>query len=235
VPARRSGAASGPEIAFRDRALVVGDALVVADLHIGMAARSDVEFPVGERADLTERFEALLDDVDPAEVVLAGDVLHAFSSVPRGAGETLRALTRAARRADARPVLVRGNHDTMLGSVWDGDVHDAYRIDGTVVCHGHEVPDVAADRYVLGHDHPVIEIEGRRRPCCLRAPYGGAELMVLPAFTRLARGAVVNGMGAGEFQSPLVTDADALRPVVYDPDAEEPLDFPPLGEFRRML
>jgi len=240
---RSRGDGSGPdpggatEPAFRDRALVLGDTLIVADLHVGMAARSGVEFPVGERADLVERFEALLSAVRPAEAVVAGDLLHAFSSVPRGVGGTLRDLRRTAREAGVRPVVVRGNHDTMLESVWEGPVDEAYRVDGTdtVVCHGHDPPDAPAARYVVGHDHPVIEIEGQRRPCHLRGGYGGAEVIVLPAFTRLAPGAVVNGMRAADFQSPLVTDVDALRPVVRDAEAGETLEFPPLGEFRRML
>ena len=133
------------------------------------------------------------------------------------------------------PAAVRGNHDAMLGSVWSGRVHDAYRVGDVVICHGHEVPDADAERYVVGHDHPAIEIEGRRRPCFLRGPYGDAEVVVLPAFTRLAAGAVVNGMSARDFRTDLVTDADALRPMVYDADAGETLQFPPLGEFRRML
>jgi len=41
-------------------------------------------------------------------------------------------------------------------------------------------------------------------------------------------------MGTDDFRSPLVTDADALRPIVRDPDGGETLRFPPLGEFRRL-
>jgi hypothetical protein len=125
-------------------------------------------------------------------------------------------------------------------------VHDAYPLDGTddgdgpvVVRHGHEAPpdDEPASTYVIGHDHPVITIEGRRRPCFLHAAgaYRGADVLMCPAFTRLAAGAEVNGMYARDFQSPLVTNSDDLRPIVHDPDADETLTFPPLGEFRRML
>jgi hypothetical protein len=42
-------------------------------------------------------------------------------------------------------------------------------------------------------------------------------------------------MWAQDFQSPFVTDANALQPVIWDPDADETLAFPPLGKFRRML
>lgn len=234
------------DLRFADRAcyLVDADVLVLADLHVGKAAASDVAFPLGERTDLAERFGALLDRFEPTEAVLAGDVLHSFSTVPDGASETLADLRRHARERGVRLVAVRGNHDTMLDSVWDGPVETEYRVGDTVVCHGHERPTARAARYVVGHDHPVITIEGRRRPCALLGTYrdvpGAADaddtpFVMLPAFTRLASGRVVNALRASEFQSPLVTDADALRPLVRDDDAGETHRFPPLGAFRDLL
>ncbi len=230
---------------YRDRAvyLPATETLVVADLHVGRAEASDVAFPLGERDDLVSRLAAHVDAVSPAEVAFAGDVLHEFGGVSRRARETLTALADACRDAGARPVMVAGNHDAMLGEAWDGPVYDAYRPgdgDGAVlVCHGHEAPDAdaRASLYVVGHDHPAIDVEGRKRPCFLygEGTYRGGDVLMLPAFTRLAAGATVNGMRARDFQSPLVTDADALRVVVYDADAGEALTFPPLGRFRRML
>jgi hypothetical protein len=247
---------------FRDRAvyLPAEDALVVADLHVGRDAASAVELPLGERADLTDRLADLLAAFDPAEVVLAGDVLHAFDRVPEGVPETVAALRGAVAAADADLVAVRGNHDAMLDSVLDSTVEtrEQYRLGDTVVAHGHAEPEApeqsgdeaaddgtaggadchgGVDRYVVGHDHPAIEIEGVRRPCLLYGPgtYRGADVLMLPAFNRLAPGTTVNGMGTRDFQSPVVTDADALRPVVRDPEAGETLSFPPLGELRKML
>ncbi|WP_101296319.1 metallophosphoesterase [Halegenticoccus soli] len=228
------------DLAFRDRAVFVPDAaaLVLADLHVGRDEASSVEFPLGERSDLEDRLTALLAHFDPAEVVVAGDVLHSFSGPSADAREGLRAVADACRAAGARPVLVAGNHDAALERVWDGTVHDEYPLDGgTVVCHGHEAPDREADLYVVGHDHPAIAIEGRKRPCYLygEGTYRGADVLMLPAFNRLAAGATVNGMRTADFQCPLVTDADALRPIVYDRESHETLWFPPLGAFRRML
>ena len=230
------------DVDYRDRAayLPAAETLVVADLHVGRAEASDVDFPLGERDDLLSRFEDHLDAVSPAEAVFAGDVLHAFGGVSRAARETLRALADACREAGARPVMVAGNHDAMLESAWDGPVYDAYHVgdDEVVVCHGHEAPeDGDTALYVVGHDHPAVDVEGRKRPCFLygEGTYRGGDVLMLPAFTRLAGGATVNGMRARDFQSPLVTDADALRVVIFDADAGEALAFPPLGRFRRML
>jgi hypothetical protein len=58
---------------------------------------------------------------------------------------------------------------------------------------------------------------------------------MLPSFNKLNAGVRVNTMSAGDFQSPLVTDADRLAPVVWDESGRTHREFPPLGEFRRML
>lgn len=246
---------------FRDRAvyLPAEETLVVADLHVGRDAASAVELPLGERADLTDRLSALLAAFDPREVVVAGDLLHAFDRIPEGVAETVAALGETVADAGAELVVVRGNHDLMLDSVCDsvlgesgvgGDVAanseddrvsvptpEECRVGDTLVVHGHAAPDETADRYVVGHDHPAIEIEGTRHPCLLYGPesYRGGDVLMVPAFNRLAPGVTVNGMSARDFQSPLVRDVDALRPVVWDSDSDEALSFPPLGEFRRML
>jgi hypothetical protein len=240
-------------IEFLDRAVFMPatGTLVVADTHVGRDEASEVEFPLGESADLADRLTALLSACDPSEVVFAGDVLHQFDRASYGIADRLGALTGTCRDAGATPVLVAGNHDSMLDSVWRGTVHDHYRIAGVdptrpdydvLVCHGHEEPGFDADAappdcYLLGHDHPTIDIEGQRRPCFLfgEGVYRGRDVLMLPAFTSLAAGVEINGMRASDFQSPLIRRVDDLRPVVYDTDAGESLVFPELGRFRRML
>ena len=249
------------DVSFAERAVYLSDAdaIVVADLHAGRGEASAVSLPLGERADLVDRLGALLDRFEPATVVVAGDAVHTFDRVTDRARGTLNALRDACDARGAALELVAGNHDAALADAWDGPVREELALGGsgdrgadvgdaprTVVCHGHEEPSATADRYVIGHVHPTIEIEGDRRPCVLRGDgaYRGADLLVLPAFTRLAPGVAVNGMGSDAFDSPLVTDADRLAPVVIDapPDGAdggseggEPLRFPPLGEFRRLL
>ncbi|MDV7348460.1 metallophosphoesterase [Halorubrum distributum] len=256
-----AGAGVGPEtgagppfsdVAFAERAVYLSeaDALVVADLHVGRGEASAVSLPLGERADLVDRIGALLDRFDPATVVVAGDVVHTFDRVSDRAREALDALRDACDARGAALELVAGNHDAALADAWDGPVREELVLGGagdreagvsdtsrTVVCHGHEAPSAAADRYVIGHVHPTIEIEGDRRPCVLRGEgtYRGADLLVLPAFTRLAPGVAVNDAVSAGLDSPLVGDAAALAPIVYDADRGEPLRFPPLGAFDRLL
>jgi hypothetical protein len=256
------------DTAVHDRAVYLPtvDAVVVADLHVGRADASDVAAPLGEGADLAARLASVVERFAPGTVVFAGDVLHEFGRVGDVARETIGDLSEVCLDAGARPVMVAGNHDGLLSTVWDGDVHEAYRLDeagdgdrraddggtggdrdggagGVVVCHGHEEPPTGSDGradtalYVVGHDHPAITIEGQKRPCFLygEGQYRGGDLLMLPAFTRVAAGVVVNGMRTRDFRSPLVRDADALRPIVWDQSRDEALTFPPLGRFRRLL
>ncbi|MFD1644863.1 metallophosphoesterase [Haloarchaeobius litoreus] len=218
--------------------LPADDTLVVADIHLGRAHASNVEFPLNERQDTLDRLGALLGRFEPETVVFAGDVLHRFDAVPVPVRESLDAVVSTIHDAGAEPVLVRGNHDRQLDRVASEPVHDAHKLDsGTVVCHGHEEPGETGDRYVVGHDHPVLAVEGRRHPCLLYGAdaYDGVPVLMLPPFTTLAPGVVVNGMRARDFDSPLVRRAGGLHPVVRDSDADETLRFPPLGELRQVL
>lgn len=169
---RRSPAMAVAEgLVFSERAVFLpeADALVLADLHLGRAATSRVELPLDERAAITDRLRSLLNEFEPAEVVLAGDVLDSFSTVPDGVETALRAIRTLVEDSGADLRVVSGNHDPMLGDIVDA-VDECRLGDATVVCHGHDRPERTADRYVIGHDHPTIVIEGRRRPCFLLGP-----------------------------------------------------------------
>lgn len=225
------------ELTYRDRALFVDDVLVVADLHVGKGATANIEVPVGDGTDMVERFEALVADHDPPTAVIAGDLLHSFGTIPRTVEETITAVDRIGREYDVEVVVTPGNHDPMIDSLWEGRMQPEFRVGDSVVLHGHESPETDADLYVVGHDHPTIVIEGKRRPCYLYGDgvYDGADVVMLPSFNRLVRGVRVNEMWASDFDSPLVRTVKALHPIVRDEDADDTLEFPPLGEFRRML
>ncbi|MFP9190832.1 metallophosphoesterase [Natronosalvus vescus] len=238
-------------IEFLERAVYVpaAETLVVADLHLGRAAASAVDAPIDDGGDVLARLETLLAQTAPTTVVVAGDLLHAFSSVPEGVDWDVTRLERAVADADADLVVTPGNHDSMLETVYAGQTAECYRLaDGeTVVCHGHERPVLEGDddpepqpqprRYIVGHDHPALSIGGRKLPCFLYGEnvYRGADVLMLPAFTRSAAGATVNNHRVRDFQSPLIRDADAMAPGVRDESSASVLWFPPLGKSRRLL
>ena len=224
----------------RDRAVYLPSSgtLVCADLHVGRDSASNVEFRVGEHEDLTERFERLLDRYEPSETVIAGDLLHSFDYLPTGAAATVRTIGSLAADRGCPITVTPGNHDTMLEELWNGAITQEFRTDaGVVITHGHVPPEADADCYVIGHDHPTIEIEGVRRPCYLYGPdqYEGSAVLMLPSFSKLPAGIRINDLSASEFQSPFITDTGSLRPIVRDEDADGVHEFPPLRDLREFL
>ncbi|MFC6717987.1 metallophosphoesterase [Natrialbaceae archaeon GCM10025810] len=226
-----------------ERAVYVPDAqaLVCADVHLGKARGSNVDAPLDDAGDALSRLESLLDRTAPETVVVAGDLLDSFSRIPLEVKRDVDAVTDLVADAGASFVVTPGNHDTLLSSAYDGETAREYRLDDgeTVVCHGHERPETEThvERYVIGHDHPALSVEGRKVPCFLYGPnaYEGVDVLVLPAFTRLARGTTVNAMYGRDFQSPLVSDADRFHPAIRDDSSDRTLWFPPLGKCRRLL
>lgn len=228
---------------FRDRAVYVepADALVLSDLHVGRAEASDVEFPLGERAHLVDRLEVLLETFSPTTVVFAGDVLHSFGYVPLVARRTVDALVDTVADADARLVGTPGNHDPQLEAILDAPLEDVVVLDGDdssiAVSHGHVPPAADADWYVVGHEHPALEVHGQKHAAYLHADgaYRGGDVLVLPAFTELARGVKINRMRAADFDAAILADASAIRPMVRDDATGESLWFPALDDIRRHL
>jgi metallophosphoesterase superfamily enzyme len=234
------------DVAFARRAAYLRepDALVVADVHLGRGRESRVEFPVEAHRDAEQRLTGAIDRFDPETVVVAGDLLHSFDRLPPTVADAAADLAAAVADAGADLVVTPGNHDARLSTALADTgaavpTPSAHRLgDGTVVGHGHEAPPPGAQRYVVGHDHPAITIEGQRHPCFLYGDgtYRGADVLVLPAFDPLARGVAVDGVAGADLLSPVLSGGvDDYRPIVYDHEAGEALAFPPLKNLREHL
>ncbi|MFB6086122.1 MAG: metallophosphoesterase [Halodesulfurarchaeum sp.] len=225
--------ASFEDAHFEDRAVLFPgtETLILADVHLGRVRNSRVDHPIGSHADFLDRLDALIDEHGPERVVIAGDLVHDFESVPRAVAETVTELVGLVERSGAEFVGVAGNHDTVLSRVTSIEPVTDCRIgEETLVHHGHALPESEGSRYVVGHDHPAITIEGARRPCYLDCPdqYEGRPVLVLPAFSRVAVGTTVNGRSTADLMTPLVTDLGPCRPIVTTD--EKRLVFPPLEE-----
>jgi putative SbcD/Mre11-related phosphoesterase len=213
------------------------DVAAVSDAHVGLAdaARSQgTGVPFDEGMVLEKAVRDVLTRFEPSKLVFNGDVQHSFGGIG-DAGATVRRLRRVTESYDAEPVFVEGNHDTDLDAVVETC---AWHKEGDAVfTHGHTIPlDLPdASLYVVGHDHPTVEIEMQKQKCFLYGPFDRreADVLVTPALNPLCEGVVVNEMRASDFLSPFIGSFDGFRVAV---EAEgEVLRFPPIDEFRRML
>lgn len=229
-----------PGAEFRDRAvyLTEEDTLVIADLHLGRGYSAGVEVPVDAAATVNSRLEGVLEYWDPDRVVLAGDVLDAFETVPPGVESRLGTILEAIRSRGAETVVLGGNHDVLLSTLFDGPIGDHHRVGETTIAHGHEPVPPDADRYVVGHQHPAVRIEGVKRHCYLVGPSrDGGTVIVLPAFSPAVRGTTMNHRRGSDIDRGLIPEGaiDRFRPVVRDEPADETLIFPPFARLRPFL
>ncbi|WP_297501808.1 metallophosphoesterase [Thermococcus sp.] len=173
-----------------EKALLLGNNLIVADLHLGYEvamAREGFYLPwvfhetVGRLAGIIERFK-------PKRLVIDGDLKHSFIPEWRER-EELRTFVEKVSPLVDETVLVRGNHD--VGTLWlrelGVEVVDELDIGHWKLVHGHKL--VEGERFIIGHEHPAIRLRDEVG-AVIKVPVFlvGEKLIVLPAFSPWAYG-----------------------------------------------
>jgi DNA ligase-associated metallophosphoesterase len=215
--------------------------LLVADLHLDRsesARRHGGAAPDGVLLETLDRLESLVGRLNPARVLILGDLLHDARGPQQAVVETVAAWR---RRCPVAMGLVGGNHDRAAGRVLGAwaidDLGPSVRLGRAVLRHDPEPGRMPA--VIGGHLHPMAEIaRGARRlllPCFRLA----RRSLVLPAFTAFARGvrfrpsqeARLFAIAEGRVLE-LAMDATARpsrhRLPLPSGDASDPIEPPPL-------
>jgi putative SbcD/Mre11-related phosphoesterase len=224
---------------FLNGCLFIRDVGICAasDLHIGLEdelLRQGLAFPLQEERLLLDRLEVVLKKFKPSVFVLAGDIVHSFNRIDRKVIGKLDSVMRLLEK-QCRVILLRGSHDTMLSTL-PKEVLDRYDRGGFTFAHGHAALEEHKN-LIIGHEHPVIQIEMERLSCFLygREVVKGKDLIMLPAFNPLCQGVTINHVEGRDFMSPLLkrVDTGELAPVVEVQG--EVLVFPRLTKLRRHI
>lgn len=172
-----------------------GRTLVVADLHLGYAweaRRRGQLLPLGNPESCGHRILELAAEYQPDRLVVLGDVIHG----PAGQEPLEEALAGwlPGLAARCRVTLVLGNHDTALPAFlqprgWPVEVCLSLTVGDWTLCHGHQPVAQRGPRWMLGHEHPCLEVDDglasrARVPCFLSGPQG----LILPVFSEWAAG-----------------------------------------------
>jgi hypothetical protein len=191
-------------------ALQLHDALVVADLHIGIEPElrlKGVRFPSLAKQMLAE-VSGLLDSTGAKKLIVLGDLKHSIATVGAQEAREIPAFL-AALSAKAELKIVLGNHDGGLRPLLGGfEVRDSrgfvYR--KCLLFHGNARPaaeDVKkASRLVASHWHPVAEFHPGlntrlAEKCWVEAHAFGKPLLIMPSFNRLLGGAPASRIDDG--------------------------------------
>lgn len=170
--------------------------VVIADAHLGygwaLRRRGQLGPVVDEVA--RDKVRAAIDELQPANIVFLGDIVHAPRPDPRErelVESTLRALSQ-----QAKVVIVLGNHDRGFARDFPGlgiELAAQWVAEGLIGLHGDKPAGVSGGKFLVGHLHPALSVRddagaSQRIPVFLI----GAAAYVLPAFSPFAAGFAVN-------------------------------------------
>jgi putative SbcD/Mre11-related phosphoesterase len=218
-----------------------------ADVHIGIEDSILAEgfsMPLDEEKELLERFRDIIKKYEPKVLVLNGDVLHEFGRLRRNTKKVFDHIIFELQASVDEVFILTGSHDKMMDTALaeaDFKSNIFYVNDGVLFTHGDAIPEKAHEAgvklIVIGHDHPMLDIDLKKEPCFLygAAAWHGKDVLVLPAFNPLCAGTTINWMGSRDFMSQFLRESDvgSYRPILTAGD--EVLEFPMLREFRDIL
>ncbi|MGB6500999.1 MAG: metallophosphoesterase, partial [Thermoplasmata archaeon] len=216
LPVRRTlrPVADAPALVLDGKGTRTTRALVVADLHLGLAGTSARPMgpPRGSAGEMEDRLVALARAERAGTIVIAGDVKHPIVGTPLPLRPLLFDFFSALLGEGLRVEVVLGNHDAGLERHLprEVEVHPATGAArrGVGIFHGHRWPSdelLGCRRWVTGHLHPgyrfapTEDMPDGKRPCWIRVEFPTRlpavegrvrpfvrELVVLPPFNPLA-------------------------------------------------
>lgn len=219
------------------------EVLVLGDIHIGYEEalnRQGILVPRFQFKDLIERVKGIIEKTKPKDIIIMGDLKHEFGKISdQEWRETLKFLDFLGRNCD-KVVLVKGNHDTILGPIAKKRnvvIVEDYIIGKMIFIHGHELREFEdnIDTIIIGHEHPAITIsEGMRNEtfkCFLSGGYGKKRLIVIPSLFMMTEGTDIL---KEETLSPfLKQDLDNFDVYLVNDDGEVH-DFGKIKEIRKL-
>ena len=174
--------------------------LVLADFHIGYEeaiAKQGILIPRFQFKDLSQRFENIFKKAKPETIIINGDIKHEFGEISEQEWrETLKLIDYLSEKCK-KLILVRGNHDTILGPIAKKrniDTAIEYRTNSTLIVHGHKIPklDKKIKTIIIAHEHPCVSLkEGpkiEKYKCFLKGKFKQKTLIVMPSFNLVTEG-----------------------------------------------
>lgn len=176
--------------------------LVMADFHIGYEEalnKQGILVPRFQYVETVKRLEKILKGFKVEKIVVNGDLKHEFGTISETEWRhTLRLLDFLSKYCK-KIVLIKGNHDTVLGPIADKhglEVKRNYVTGKTMILHGDKIPKGKKfdnmKRLVIAHEHPAVSLhkDGRleKYKCFLKGKWKKKELIVMPSFNLVVEG-----------------------------------------------
>jgi hypothetical protein len=194
-------------------ALLIGDVLVVTDLHLGFEGELR-EHGIRIPSQTNQILQELLNIIERAKarrLVILGDVKHGVPSISydewRHIPRFLETLSSKVSSLD----IIMGNHDGDLLPLTPRIIRihppQGMKVGDAWLVHGHALPAPEARNagfVVMGHIHPAIELTDRFgfrliQPVWLKCRGKSSTVVVMPPFNRLIGHLLINKRGHDKF------------------------------------
>jgi len=178
------------------------DILIFSDMHIGYEealVKQGMFVPKFHFKDLVKQVEKVLEDLGskPRTIVINGDLKHEFGTISEEEWRNTLKMLDFLKRNCEKLVLVKGNHDTVLGPI--AEKRDVLLVDSLLdgdkmIIHGDKLVEVPAPikTIIIGHEHAAVSIHEDLRKetykCYLIGNYNRKKLIVMPSMNPLVEG-----------------------------------------------
>lgn len=215
---------------WKERALLVEDTLVIADLHIGYEKELEergVRLP-SQTSRMIDSVSEILRKRDFKKLVINGDFKH---NIPKSTWQEYSEIPEAVDRwlKDLSEIhLIPGNHDGGIERFLPSDVivHDSsgWISEGVGFFHGHAWPSdevLETGQVVVAHNHPMVSLTDslgnrEKKQCWMRGRFEidsrAGRFILMPHLNPLLGGVSIN---AGGFLGPFLKNAMMSEEEIY--------------------
>lgn len=209
--------------------------LAIADVHLGYEEalnKQGVLVPREQFRHTVKRLQPLLEAHKPETIVVNGDLKHEFGRISDQEWKEVLKLLDLMGRHCKHIVLIKGNHDTILGPLAEKrnlKVCKSFTAGDVLFLHGDSVPDKTMLKgiktVVIGHEHPALGLRDGERiesfKCWLLGKWKRKNLIVMPSFNLVVEGSDVLKekqlspllqQGLDKFSAYVVDDSGNLLP-----------------------
>lgn len=184
--------------------------LVFGDLHIGYEEslnEQGVFLPRVQFKETMKDLKKIFEKIGKVEkIIILGDLKHEFGNISSQEWKDVRAVLDFLKRKCGRIVLVKGNHDTILGPIAEREeleIADYYVDGGVCFLHGHRLFPACLDKeiemLVLGHRHPAVLLSDKYKKekykCFLVGRWKRKGVVILPSFFPFVEGSDIVNLG----------------------------------------
>ncbi len=218
------------EVQFLNDCLLINNSILVfSDFHIGYEEKMLGKSPFirTQFKEIIEKLDMIFDylsdkNIKVKKIIILGDLKHEFGQISDAEWRESLQLLDYFLKKTKQVILVRGNHDTILGPIAKKrkiKIVGYYIIDDMCFLHGNKLLDKNILKKIkiifLGHLHPAItlsdEYKNEKFKCFLRGKWKGKESYVLPSFSEVSFGYDLSSFREEKKKEFFVIDRNKLK------------------------